>query len=234
MATKFDGLLDTLFPDAASRLIATNFVMRYANAPMMADRIEPLLREAALANSRVLAGEITSEQGRSYLGSFAAEALGTPAHLVASGVEWLSNVEAAEADQTEAPRGAEPRGPHGDLIRRLFATEAEREMARSMVSVMERDPQLAGKAEALLHEVARTSDMGPEAAYAYISDFMRNIGVPGHLVTGALDAISAPAERAHDDEVMRELVGEFTPRARHGHAVAEREAAQKETARFER
>jgi hypothetical protein len=104
--------------------------MRYANEPMMAHRIEPLLREAALANGRVLIGEITPAEGRQYLGSFASEGLGTPAHLLASGEAWLNDIVAAEADQPEnaAPRGAEPRGPHSDLIDRLFAP-GEREAA---------------------------------------------------------------------------------------------------------
>src|SRR5215472_713735 len=99
MASKFDQLIDSLFTDTASRGIATDFVMRHQNEPMMEGRIEPLLREAALANQRVANGEIAPEQGRSYLSSFAAEGLGTPAHLVAAWQEWADGVGAQQAEE---------------------------------------------------------------------------------------------------------------------------------------
>ena len=71
------------------------------------------------------------------MGSFAREGLGTPEHLAASGEAWLNDMAGAESDQTETgPRGVESRGPQSDLIRRLFATEDEGEMARSLVSAM--------------------------------------------------------------------------------------------------
>jgi hypothetical protein len=90
MASRHDHLIDTLFKSDADRAFARGFVARYEAEPMMADRIEPLLREAAQANQRVAAGEITAEQGRDYLGSFAREAIGTPEYLVATGMDWLS------------------------------------------------------------------------------------------------------------------------------------------------
>jgi hypothetical protein len=89
MASRHDHLIDTLFKSDEDRAFARAFVGRYEGEPMMADRIEPLLREAASANQRVAAGEITAEQGRDYLGSFAREAIGTPEHLVTSGMDWL-------------------------------------------------------------------------------------------------------------------------------------------------
>jgi hypothetical protein len=234
MATRYDSLIDSLFTDAASRLLATDFVTRFADDPMMATRVEPLLREAALANGRVLSGEITSQEGRAYLNSFASEGLGTPAHLLASGQAWLNDVVAAEAEQTDdAPRGAEPRGPQSDLINRLFAP-ADRAAARALVSALGRDPQTASRTEALLHEIARTADMPPQAAYDYIASFARSIGIPDHLVTSALDAISAPAERAHEEAVTRELIGDRTPQAEHAQRVSEREAGQRDAAKYER
>lgn len=45
----------------------------------MADRIEPLLREGARAAELASGGTMTPEQARSYLSSFATDALGTPA-----------------------------------------------------------------------------------------------------------------------------------------------------------
>ena len=75
--------------------------------------------------------------------------------------------------------------------------------------------------------------MQPQAAYDYIASFARSIGVPDHLVTSALDAISAPAERAHDEASLRELVGDLTPQAEHAQRVAERERGQRDAAKFE-
>jgi hypothetical protein len=89
MPSRHDHLINTLFKTDEDRAFARAFVGRYEREPMMADRIEPLLREAASANQRVAAGEITAEQGRDYLGSFAREAIGTPEHLVTSGMDWL-------------------------------------------------------------------------------------------------------------------------------------------------
>jgi hypothetical protein len=76
MTTKHQPLIDSLFPDAASRLIAMDFVTRFGSEPMMADRIPALLHEVAAANARVGSGDLSPQQGREYLSSFAAEGLG--------------------------------------------------------------------------------------------------------------------------------------------------------------
>jgi hypothetical protein len=56
--SRHDHLIDRLFSDDASRARARNFVSRYETEPQMADRMEPLLREAASANERIERGEI--------------------------------------------------------------------------------------------------------------------------------------------------------------------------------
>jgi hypothetical protein len=76
--------------------------------------------------------------------------------------------------------------------------------------------------------------MTPEAAYSYIGDFARSVGIPEHLVTSALDAISAPAQRAHEEQTFNELVGDLSPQHRAALSDAEREKGRQEAARFER
>jgi hypothetical protein len=231
MATKYDRIIDSLFTDPASRAIATDFVTRYADEPMMDGRLEALLREGVLANQRVVSGEITPEAGREYLSSFASEALGTPAHLVASGEAWLNEMATAGGEQTEdaAPRGAEPPGPHSDLIRRLFASP-DRAAAAALAKTLAADPQSASRTEAMLTEISRTTDMTPQAAYDYIASFARNIGIPSHLVTSALDAISMPDAAAHEREVTESMA----PEVRQMIAANERAEAKQAVSRYER
>jgi hypothetical protein len=75
--------------------------------------------------------------------------------------------------------------------------------------------------------------MGPQQSYNYIADWMRSTGWPSYLIDSTLDAISAPAVAAHDAAVLRELVGEVSPRAANAQRMVERESAQKDVAMYE-
>jgi hypothetical protein len=134
--SRHDHLIDQLFSDDASRTLARNFVSRYETEPQMADRIEPLLREAASANERIERGEITAEQGREFMGSFAAEALGTPGHLVGDGIGWLESGgqspedvaahEQAVVDQLTGPLSPEAKAALAEAERGKARQECER------------------------------------------------------------------------------------------------------------
>jgi hypothetical protein len=76
--------------------------------------------------------------------------------------------------------------------------------------------------------------MTPEAAYSYIGDFARSVGIPEDLVTSALDTIGAPADRAHEQQVMRELLGDLSPQHRAALSESERRQAREEADRYER
>jgi hypothetical protein len=232
----YEELIDRLFSTPIDRALATGFVQRFEGQPFADRVISTVLREAAAANARVLAGELTPAQGRDLVVSLASEGAGIPPHIVADGMAWFDDVSAELAQQADGedaePRGAEPPGPHADTIRRLFAPQ-ERAAAAALAKALDAHPESASRTEAILHEISRTTGMSPEESYRYISSFAESIGVPSHLVTSALDAISAPAERAHEAEVTRELVGDLTPAARHAHVVAAREAAQKDVAKYE-
>src|SRR5712672_525512 len=75
--------------------------------------------------------------------------------------------------------------------------------------------------------------MTPEAAYSYIASFARSVGIPEHLVTSALDTISAPAERAHEEQTFSELVGDLSPQHRAALSDAERRQAREEADKYE-
>src|SRR5258706_10056007 len=127
---------------------------------------------------------------------------------------------------------ADVAGPRAELIRKLFSPE-DRAAAEALSKALDADPRSASRTEALLHEVAQTTDMAPEAAYSYIADFARSVGIPEHLVTSALDAISAPAQRAHEQQTFNELVGDLSPQHRAALSDAERRQAREEAAKYE-
>jgi hypothetical protein len=233
MASQFDRLIDSLWQDANSRALAHDFAARFATAsPTM---VEGILREAAVVNSRIEAGELTSQAGRELLSSYASEGMGLAPHLVAEASTWANGVLAqAQAETAAEPQAppAEVAGPHAELIRKLFSPE-DRAPAEALAKALDADPRSASRTEALLHEVARTTEMDPQTSYDYIASFARSVGIPEHLVTSALDAISAPAERAHEQQVMRELVGDLSPQHRAALSESERRQAREEADKYE-
>jgi hypothetical protein len=233
---RFDAEIDKYFGnDAASRAIAQAFADHFENHPFSARAIPAMLQESAAINAKILAGEMSSIQGRELLFSTAVEGYGLPPQIVSAGQAWFDEIAAQQADGEPAapePRGAEPPGPHSDLIRRLFAPE-ERAAVRSLVSVMSREPQLQSRIAPLLHEISKSTDLGPQASYDLIADWMKSTGWPSYLIDSTLDAISAPAVAAHDAAVLHELVGDLSPRAQNAQRVAEREAAQKDIVRIQ-
>jgi hypothetical protein len=229
---QFDALVDRLFPSPADRLFAMSFVERFAGSPLADQIIPAMLQEAAQVNPRILAGELTAEQGRELLMSTAREGFGFAPHVVADAQAWLNDMVAQSGDEATEPQ-ADVTGPRAELIRKLFPPD-DRAAAEALAKALDADPRSASRTEALLHEVARApADMSPQASYDYIRSFAENLGIPSHLVLSALDAISGPAERAHEEAVMRELVGDLTPQARHAQQVAERGAALKDVAKYE-
>ena len=230
--SQFDALIDRLFPSPADRLFAMSFVERFAGSPL-ADRIIPaMLQEGAQVNARISAGEITPQAGRDLMMSMASDGYGLPPHIVQDGQVWLTDMVAQSGSEETKPQ-ADVAGPRAELIRKLFAPE-DRAAAEALSKALDADPRSASRTEALLHEVAQTTDMAPEAAYSYIADFARSVGIPEHLVTSALDAISAPAQRAHEQQTFNELVGDLSPQHRAALSDAEREKGRQEAARFER
>jgi hypothetical protein len=203
-----------------------SFVERFAGSPL-ADRIIPaMLQEGAQVNARISAGEITPQAGRDLMMSMASDGYGLPPHIVQDGQVWLTDMVAQSGGEETEPQ-ADASGPRAELINKLFAPQ-DRAAAAAFAQALDADPQSASRCEALLHELA-----SPQASYDYIRSFAENLGIPSHLVLSALDAISAPAERAHAAAVEHELIGDLTPAARHAHVVAAREAAQKDVKRFE-
>jgi len=68
------------------------------------------------------------------------------------------------------------------MIQSLFSNDAERSAARAVASAMAREPQIAGKTEALLHELARPHDGRGPRGWDYISSFMKDgLGIPEHF-----------------------------------------------------
>src|SRR5882672_4573788 len=181
MASQFDRLIDSLWQDANSRALAHDFAARFATAsPTM---VEGILREAAVVNSRIEAGELTSQAGRELLSSYASEGMGLAPHLVAEASTWangvLAQAQAETAVEPQAP-SADAAGPRAELIRKLFAPE-DRAAAEALAKALDADPRSASRTEALLHEVAQTTDMDPQTSYDYIASFAASIGIPEHL-----------------------------------------------------
>jgi hypothetical protein len=109
-------LIDQLFQSDEDRALARAFAEKFGDVPGMADRVAPLLQEAARSAEQVGGGVISPEDARSYLASFASEALGMPPHLMSDLTTWFDNagVEVAaeqppqpEAEQQE-PAAAPP------------------------------------------------------------------------------------------------------------------------------
>jgi hypothetical protein len=164
--------------------------------------------------------------------STAREGFGFAPHVVADAQAWLNDMVAQSGGEETVPQ-ADVAGPRAELIRKLFSPE-DRAAAEALAKALDADPRSASRTEALLHEVAQTTDMTPEAAYSYIGDFARSVGIPEHLVTSALDAISAPAQRAHEEQTFNELVGDLSPQHRAALSDAERRQAREEADRYER
>jgi hypothetical protein len=123
--------------------MATNFVERYG--PAIGDRVDGLLAEAAVVNARVQAGQITADQGRGFLASFAKDGLGVLDATVDDGLKFLEGgagltaedlapVETpaagpAEATPTSQPPPAQPApsaappAPQGPLVDRAALRE---------------------------------------------------------------------------------------------------------------
>jgi hypothetical protein len=232
MASRYDGLIDQLFSDAASRAIAHSFVTRFEASPF-ADRIIPaMLQEGAQVNARISAGEITPQAGRDLMMSMASDGYGLPPHIVQDGQVWLTDMVAQSGGEETEPQ-ADASGPRAELINKLFAPQ-DRAAAAAFAQALDADPRSASRTEALLTEVARTTDMDARSSYDYIASFAQSIGIPSHLVAVALDAISAPAERAHEEQTFNELVGDLTPQHRAALSDAERRQAREEADQFER
>src|SRR5258707_3440320 len=228
---QYDALVDRLFPSPADRLVAMSFVERFAGSPL-ADRIIPaMLQEGAQVNARIPAGEITPQAGRDLMMSMASDGYGLPPHIVQDGQVWLTDMVAQSGGEETEPQ-ADASGPRAELINKLFAPQ-DRAGAAAFAQALDADPRSASRTEALLHEIALTTEMDPQTSYDYIASFAASIGIPEHLVTSALDAISAPAELAHAAALEHELIGDLTPQARNAHAVAERAKAQQDAKRFE-
>jgi hypothetical protein len=183
-------------------------------------------------NARILAGAITPQAGQDYLLSFASDGAGFPPHIVADIRAWGTEMVAQSGDEARETQG-DVSGPRSALISRLFGPQ-DRAAAAALAAALDADPRSATRTEAILHEIARTTEMDPDTSYAYTSDFARKLGVPENLVASALDAISAPAERAHEQKVMRELVGDLSPQHRAALSESERRQAREEASKFER
>src|SRR5258706_2617534 len=141
MASQFDRLIDSLCQDAHSRALAHDFAARFATAsPTM---VEGILREAAVVNSRIEAGELTSQAGRELLSSYASEGMGLAPHLVAEASTWangvLAQAQAETAAEPQAPSADVAAGPRAELIRKLFAPE-DRAAAEALPTALEPDP----------------------------------------------------------------------------------------------
>src|SRR5258705_516808 len=124
-------------------------------------------------------------------------------------------------------------GQYDALVDRLFPSPADRLVAMSFVERFAGSPLADRIIPAMLQEVARTTDMDPQTSYDYVASFARSVGIPEHLVTSALDAISAPAERAHEEQRFNELVGDLTPQHRAALSDAERRQAREEADKYE-
>jgi hypothetical protein len=140
---------------SGDRAIAQAFCSRFEGQPF-ADRLIPaMLQEGAAINQQIISGELSPDAGRDLIFSLAKEAYGLPPSTIADGADWLNdNLIPDESGDVFESRSAEPPGPYSDLIRRLFTNEAERESARAVVSVMDREPQLQSRIAPLLHELA--------------------------------------------------------------------------------
>jgi hypothetical protein len=110
---KYDALLNKLWPGdegKSDRAIARSFIKKFENVPVAADRIEPLLREAARIDGQIHAGAISRDEGHDALNSFISEGLGTPPHIVNEINAWSGEI-TAELAAAEAPPPTEAEQP---------------------------------------------------------------------------------------------------------------------------
>lgn len=173
--TRHDYLIDQLFKEEADRKLARDFAAKYDGEPMMGDRIEPLLREAARTAQRADGGELTPEQAREYLGSFAREALGTPEHIVTSAMGWLGETDGtAVEEETRASMSPEMQ----QLIAKHDRDKALKDVTR-FEEMMRKEPA----------EYWR-----PENQTAYREALERSIAVPEAVAAAPAPAPTAPAQ----------------------------------------
>ena len=165
--SQFDALLDRYCPNPSDRLIGASILSRFENSPYADRFVEPLLAEAMAINARALAGELSPVQARELLMSTADSGFGLPPHL-------LSDVQAAFNDTLGAVGGQETEpqadvaGPRAELIAKKFPPE-DRAAAAALAKALDADPRSASRTEALLHEIARTTEMDPQTSYDYIA-----------------------------------------------------------------
>src|SRR5260221_14489277 len=113
--------------------------------------------------------------------SAARDGFGFAPHVLADGQAWLNDlVPQSGGEETETP--ADVAGPRAELIRKLFSPE-DRAAAEALAKALDADPRSASRTEALLHEVARTTEMDPQTSYDYVASFAASIGIPEHLAT---------------------------------------------------
>src|SRR6267154_1976289 len=130
MPSRYDSLVDRLFPNPADRAIANNFVTRFEASPL-ADRIIPaMLQEGAQVNAKIMAGELTPQAGRDLMMSMASDGYGLPPHIVQDGQVWLTDMVAQSGGEETEPQ-ADVAGPHAELIRKLFSPEDRAAAKRS-------------------------------------------------------------------------------------------------------
>jgi hypothetical protein len=136
--SRHDYLIDQLFKTDVDRTLARNFVARYEDNPQVADRVEAFLREGAAVNDRVARGEITGEQGRTYIGEFAG-VIGTAEHLIGDGLAWLESGGQSPEDAAAREREVmdELTGPLSPEAKQALA-QAERDKGRQEVDRIEK------------------------------------------------------------------------------------------------
>jgi hypothetical protein len=229
VSQQYAALVDRLFSDASDRAIAQAFVQKFEGTPFSDRLIPAMLQEGAAMSARIVAGELTPEAGREALASFVAEGYGIPAHVISDVTAWTnSNLIPDDGTQpAPEPRGAEPPSRYSDLINRLFIPE-ERAAAHALAKYAETRPQLAMRTEAILHEIAKGTDLDRASATSFITDFCAKIGVPSYEIGGLINAIGAPVELAREQQVLHELTGDLSPQAQHAITKAEREKALSE------
>lgn len=165
--SRYSQTIERLFSDSASRTLAEQFVARFEGQPNMADRIEPLLHEAAVVNQRIVKGEISAEQGRAFLGSVA-QNIGTPGHLVDDGISWLeTGGQPQETQEEQQPAGEdETDGVQVTDIGALLLEKQERDRAAAE-RAMHNQARAAAQAEVVKYETMMKAPQGSTEWRAY-------------------------------------------------------------------
>jgi hypothetical protein len=112
---KYDDLIDSVFPDAASRRIARAAVEQFSDVPGMDMWVRGGLTEFARVNGLVARSEMTPEEGRELLFSNMQEG-GMPPHLTAQVTSWFdatleTEAAAVEAETETVPETEPPAAP---------------------------------------------------------------------------------------------------------------------------